>query len=187
MTPAVGRRARASRVVALALAFPLALASCGKRREEPRAIVARPGLARAHGCEIRGEIVPEVPRFSVGEPGYIKFRVTTECAEPLKVLMVADSGNSLGRPNSFQVSAVDARGHAVRSIDVMNDQGGAEGLRDLGRGAPLEQRLVLAHWLEITAPGQYELTVGKQLLIGKSRADLELVPLEASIPIDVTR
>lgn len=165
----------------------LALVACSKRREEPAApVVVTIATAQTHGCELRAELVPEKTRIAMGESLHVDFRVTTDCAEPLEVLIVADSGNSIQRPNSFRVSAVDAKGRAVQTIQIENDQGGGEGLRAFGREHPFEQRLSVAQWLTFPAPGRYTLSVKKGLAVGKGRPDLDWVDLEVSTPIEVT-
>src|SRR5262245_5793116 len=101
------------RVVQTTCLVALALVACGKR-QETAPILPKPAIAQTHGCQLRGEVVPGVPRFSLGEQGYVTFRVTTDCAEPLKVLIVADAGNEKQRPNSYRVGAIDAKGAEVR-------------------------------------------------------------------------
>jgi hypothetical protein len=113
--------------------------------------------------------------------------VTTECAEPLKVLTFADSGNALGRPNSFGLSAVDAEGNSLETIDAENDQGGGEGFVDFGRGKPFERHLAVASWLKFPAAGRYELTVKRDLPVGTGRRDLDWLALTVSTPIEIVR
>lgn len=64
----------------------LGAVACGKRRD-PAPIAPKTDTWSMHGCELHAAVVPDRARVALGEPVYVTFRLTTECAQPMKLLV----------------------------------------------------------------------------------------------------
>ncbi len=163
----------------LALCALALVAACGKRREPPP-IVAKEDVAKVHGCELRASVVPDTKRITLGAPPRVTFRLTSDCIEPLRILV----GGGGARPD-FSVDAVDAEGHDLPTLDDNSETSGASGFVSFDRDHPYVVKLDVSQWLVFKAPGRYDLRVRQMLLVGHSRSDVETVKVSVSTPIDV--
>jgi hypothetical protein len=136
------------------------------------------------GCPIDVSLSADKAAFTLGEPVFLTFRVSTTCGEELAVIDGGDYRNRLGRAESYSVTALDASGDGapVTVIDAGWQFGGLMGPRPL----PFDKRLLLAHWVEFTRPGPYLVTVQKTLLVGGVTVDTEdKTPWSVTVSIDV--
>src|SRR5262245_30330220 len=92
------------------------------------------------GCPVEVSVSADKTGFTLGEPVFLTFRVTTTCGEELAVIDGGDYRNRLGRPDSFSVSALDASGDGtpVTAVDAGFQFGGLMGPQPL----PFEKRLL---------------------------------------------
>lgn len=127
-------------------------------------------------------------RLLPGEPVFVTFRVATTCGRKLATVDGGDYRNRLGRANSYRLTAVSAAGEVVPVIDPGPEFGGLMGPVELSP-RPFEKRLLVAHWVELTKPGVYTLTVEKALLVGEAMTpdekDKVAVPMKVSTTIEV--
>jgi hypothetical protein len=182
----------------LALALALALSSaagCKKTsvtKPEPGPPPAgKQATVHSHFCEIRATLTPERARFGMEIHAYVTFRATTDCDRKL-TLGVGELGNSVGRPDTYRMEAVDSEGHEVRIKDVGEQYGGATSHSVFSREEPLIKRLVVSQWFTFPAPGRYEITVRKDLVIGElldggklDTATQDWIPMVVSTFVDV--
>lgn len=147
-----------------------------------------PTTVDALGCSLAVALVPDAATALVGEPIYVTLRLSTTCAKKLFVLDGGDYRNQFGRPDSFEVTMVDAAGNAVKALDAGMAFGGLIGPREISNEKPFEKRLLLAHWFEPQPAGRYTVTVAKKLLVGEKSSpdsnDKTPVPVRVSALVD---
>jgi hypothetical protein len=144
--------------------------------------------SQAHGCALSTTLRADKTRLLPGEPVFVTFRVATPCGRKLAVLDGGDYRNRLGRANSFRLTVVSAAGEVVPVIDPGPEFGGLMGPVEASP-RPFEKRLLVAHWVELTKPGVYTITVEKALLVGEAMTadekDKVAVPMKVSTTVEV--
>lgn len=141
---------------------------------------------------VQVELIPEKAAILVGEPTYLKFRVTNPTDDDWQVGVGGDYRNSTGRPDSFQLSYLDAQGQVVQQAEKGWNMGGLFTTRTVPAHGHYDYSLFLPHWFKIRESGKITVTAKRTLLlsIGKSFNFSTLgkgskVPVEASASLQV--
>lgn len=140
-------------------------------------------------CEVLVSLVADKTRFLVEEPVYITLRFTSQCEKALYILDGGDYRNRFGRANSYQFEVLSPSSARLPILDPGPEFGGISGPRQVGKSKSFEKRLLLAHWVTLTAPGKYQVKVSKTIEIGEqntpNEADKTKVPVSLAQEVEV--
>jgi RNA polymerase sigma factor (sigma-70 family) len=117
----------------------------------------------------------EKNKFLLGEPVFMTFTVENPTETAWQFAEGGDYRNKLGRPNSFSVTVKDAEGKEVPKPDSGFDMGGMSQMKKLLPDSKAAfQPLFLPHWATFSKPGEYTVTVSR---------NVGLVPADAIEPL----
>ena len=108
-------------------------------------------------------LVPERTTVMVGEPVALGFVVENHSQTHLFVWDGGDYRNRFGRPDSFNVTVIDAAGDALPPLDAGEPRGGHLVRKEVPVGGRYSYRLFLPHWATITQPGTYRVVAARTL------------------------
>lgn len=114
-------------------------------------------------------LVLEKSTIMLGEPTYMDFEVRNLSSVSIGIPSGGDYRNSIGRPESFDVSVVGVDGSPVaqRKLSGMS-MGGLVGFLTCAPGKSAKIRLYLPHWVTFEKPGQYLIEVKTRLAVRKA-------------------
>ncbi|WP_434415953.1 HEAT repeat domain-containing protein [Nannocystis pusilla] len=114
--------------------------------------------------ELAVSVAPDRWTLRQGEPLYLTFQVRLVAGEPLILIEGGDYRNRLGRPESYELAAIDVeRGRSLPIRDAGPQLGGVVSGRRLTGDRPFRRRLLLAHWVRFEAAGAHRIVIAKQL------------------------
>lgn len=119
---------------------------------------------------VKVELIPDKAQVMVGEASFATFRVSnkTQAAITLHVEWLAR--NSLGRPTTFEVSAVSDQGVPVPVPKLGGAFGGKSWHVEIAPGQHHDLRLFLPNWAPFSSPGNYTVRAATSLEFGKEAA-----------------
>ncbi len=130
-------------------------------------------------------LVPDRATVMVGEPVYATFRIRNAGPTAVSIHIEWLARNSLGRPESFQVSAQSTKGAAVPVPALRGSFGGRSWRVEIAPGADHDLRLFLPNWTPFTEPGTYTVTAVTSMEFGDPKTATRH-DLRASATVKVT-
>jgi hypothetical protein len=112
-------------------------------------------------------LVIDKPKIMLGEPVYLSFIVQNESDQDLQVLVGGDYQNSLGRPETFNVTVTKDDGKRVPQPDAGISFGGLSGSQKLPAKGNYVFRLFLPHWAAFEEFGNYRIVAKRTLKLRK--------------------
>ncbi len=142
--------------------------------------------------QLEVSLVIDKPKIMLGEPVYLSFIVQNESDQDLQVLVGGDYRNSLGRPETFNVTVTKDDGKRVPQPDAGMSFGGLIGPQKLPAKGNYMFRLFLPHWAAFDEVGNYIIVAKRTLKLRKyssNRWDFNEttidVPAQAEATIEV--
>lgn len=137
----------------------------------------------ADGYKFDVNLKPQKTSIMLGEPVFIDFEVKNLSDVDLGVLWGGDYRNEFGRPDSFDVKVYDADFQIVIKPET-NTFGGLSTFQKSPVGQSYIFRLYLPHWATIEKTGDYQIQIGKGLVVKKyDPKNMTFDNLPAEIPI----
>lgn len=146
---------------------------------------ARAQTFTAGGHTVEVSLTPEKPEVMIGEPVFVTFEVRNASGVDLQTPVGGDYRNSLGRPDSYKLSATSEEGNFVRVIDAGPSMGGLVGAEKIPAGGSYRARLFLQHWVAFERPGTYTVVCKKSLSLSGGAASLNGLDAWASVDVEV--
>src|SRR5437773_3650778 len=115
--------------------------------------------------QLEVSLVIDKPKIILGEPVYLSFIVQNESDQDLQVL--GDYLNSLGRPETFNVTVTKDDGKRVPQPDAGMSFGGLIGPPKLPAKGNYVFRLFLPHWAAFEEVGNYVIVAKRTLKLRK--------------------
>lgn len=131
-------------------------------------------------------LAPEKAEIMVSEPTYLRVQVRTRSQAALTLQASWMGRNSLGRPENYDIEAIDNNGKVVPVPAPGPQFGGKSWDVVLSHDKDFETRLFLPSWAPFTEPGTYELRFTSTLPVRSSEhAEWTQVSVRASVTLQV--
>ncbi len=132
---------------------------------------AKPVLNQAGGADttqIEVKLIPDKSTIMLGgEPVYLAFVVLNHSDQNLQVTVGGDYRNSLGRPESFCVTAFSEDGEKVAQPDVGQTMGARFGPQKIPANGSYTFKLFLGDWATFEKVGNYFVTSRRVLSLSR--------------------
>jgi hypothetical protein len=144
-------------------------------------VAASPGPHEVLGGRIEIELAIDQPDIMVSEPVHVRALVHNHSDVPIVMQAQWMGRNRLGRPDNYEIEAVDPTGNVVPLPDAGPGFGGNSWDVTLTREEGFETHLFLPSWAPFSSPGTYALRLTTTLSLRKPDT-----PRDEAISLPVT-